>query len=120
MRAVYLNEKEIKEIEFTDSLDEMYRLIDCRCIDIIQRKIGGKYYTIVVDDEGLFKELPRPSAIGDEGDVMLVGNLIITSGAHGEHLKGITTKDVDNIIDNAFMAYNLKTNTSFPVIKMSY
>lgn len=42
-------------VETAGGLQEWYRLIKCDLIDIVSRKIGGRYYDIIVDDEGLFK-----------------------------------------------------------------
>ena len=42
-------------VETAGGLQEWYRLIKCDLIDIVSRKIGGRYNDIIVDDEGLFK-----------------------------------------------------------------
>ena len=55
-------------------------------IDITRRKVGGKYFDIIVDDEGLFAEKPTVSAIDSNGDPALVGNLLFCNhdGQGGE------------------------------------
>lgn len=42
-------------VKMANSLKDYYRLIDCDVIDIVKRCIGGKYYNIICDDEGLLK-----------------------------------------------------------------
>lgn len=81
-------------VEIENTLDEYYRLIDCRCIDIVRRKIGRKYYDIICDDEGLFDESPKISAINNLGGVMLVGNLLITNADEEGETIGLTTDDI--------------------------
>ena len=71
--------KDVKIVE-ANGLDDYYRLIGCRYIDIIHRRIGDVEVEIVLDDEGFFVENPKPSAISVDGTPMLFGNLLIASG----------------------------------------
>lgn len=79
-------------VEVEDKLDSYYELLQCDCIDIVERKVGRRTYSIVIDDEGLFRQ-PKISAISDLGDVMLVGNLLIVR-RDGESLASITNDDI--------------------------
>ena len=63
-----------------NTLTDYYKLIGCRTIDIISRSIGDVRVEIVIDDEGLFVENPKPLAISVDGTPMLFGNLLIASG----------------------------------------
>lgn len=67
-----------------NTLEDYYKLIGCRCIDIVTRKIGRKWFDIICDDEGLFSNDPLISAIDDMGNPMLVGNLIVCGLADDE------------------------------------
>lgn len=49
-------------VETEGGLLEWYRLIKCNLIDIVSRKIGGRYYDIILDDEGLFKGAAKPTS----------------------------------------------------------
>lgn len=97
IKAYYIdpdsNTAEPREIE--TELDTYYRLLHCTCIDIVTRKIGGKTYVIICDDEGLFNTDPHISAIDDLGQPMLVGALLVTGLAdrRGE-LTTLTDDDV--------------------------
>lgn len=78
MKVVYLNVKKgkfLKRIIIENDLDTFYRLIGCQTIDIVIRSVHGRKISIICDDEGLFNENPRISAIGCGN---LVGNLIFT------------------------------------------
>lgn len=77
---VDVEKEEAKVIEINDDLNEFYRVLNCDTIDIVTRRVGKKLVSIICDDEGLFKDEPKISAIDNRGNVMLVGNLFIVSG----------------------------------------
>ena len=61
-------------------LNGYYDILGCRLIDMTTRQIGvrnGRRYTIVCDDESMFADQPKISAIDNLGTVQLVGNLFI-------------------------------------------
>ena len=93
--------KDVRMVE-ANTLDEYYRLIGCDYVDIIHRRIGDVEVEIVLDDEGLLVEDPKPSGISVDGSIMLWGNLLIASGRvtdDGE-LTELTEEEVDEIMDN--------------------
>ena len=80
MRAFLIDSKtdECKTVDIEPSLDEYYRLIRCECIDITLRRICGRHYNIVVDDEGLLKPNRASALCVTEGiDEVLAGSLLI-------------------------------------------
>lgn len=79
-----------------NGLDDFYRLLNCRCIDVIYRKIGDTECTLIVDDEGLLKDNPIVSAIDVSGTPCLVGNILIASGEDTP----LTDEEVQNIMFN--------------------
>ena len=93
--------REIKTVE-ANGLDDYYKIIGCRCIDVIHRRIGDVEVEIVLDDEGALVENPKVSAIGIDGTPILFGNLLVASGRvtdDGE-LTELTEEEVDEIMDN--------------------
>jgi hypothetical protein len=59
-----------------DGLRDYYREIGCDVIDIVVVEIDGAHYNVVIDDEGLLRDDPRPSvACGGVG--RLYGNAIV-------------------------------------------
>lgn len=98
-KALFLDtvNKTVREVN-ASTLEDYYKLIGCRCIDIVTRRIGRKVYDIIIDDEGLLTDDPIISAIDDLGRVMLVGNLIIcgTADAEGE-LRDLDLTDIKYI-----------------------
>ena len=93
--------KDVRMVE-ANTLDDYYRLIGCDYVDIIHRRIGDVEVEIVLDDEGLLVENPKPSGISVDGSIMLWGNLLIASGRvtdEGE-LTELTEEEIDEIMDN--------------------
>ena len=93
--------KDVKMVE-ANGLDDYYKLIGCNYVDIIHRWIGDVEVEIVLDDEGLLVNAPKPSGISIDGTPMLFGNLLIASGRvtdDGE-LTELTEEEVDEIMDN--------------------
>ena len=93
--------KDVRMVE-ANTLDDYYRLIGCDYVDIIHRRIGDVEVEIVLDDEGLLVENPKPSGISVDGSIMLWGNLLIASGRvtdDGE-LTELTEAEIDEIIGN--------------------
>ena len=96
---VDVENEEAKVIEIDDDLDEFYRVLNCDTIDIVRRKIGRKAFNIICDDNGMFKDKPKISAIDNWGDVMLVGNLFIVSGEDNEgDLVSLTQAEIRYIL----------------------
>ena len=95
---VYNNE--VKMVN-ADGLEDYYKYIGCRCIDIVRRVIGDTTVEIVCDDEGTFVENPKISAIDIAGTPCLVGNLLIASGRviDGE-LTELKDEEIEEIMQN--------------------
>ena len=79
-------------------LQAYYDLLDVETIDIVTRKIGGKYYDIICDDEALLKNNPIPSMIGPHCDIMLFGNLFIALHDGEGNEISLTKDDVNRIM----------------------
>lgn len=69
-------------------LQSFYDILGCRLVEMPTRWIGkrnGRPYVIICDEEGMFADAPKVSAIDNMGQVMLVGNLfIVKAGLEGE------------------------------------
>ena len=93
----------IAKVDITDSLEEFYRVLNCRCIDAPDRQIGKLRCTIICDDEGLLKDSPRVAAVDSAIHPMLVGNLFVCS-AKGENFASLSDEDCDYILNNCVQA----------------
>lgn len=96
---VYNNRLEMVE---ANGLEDYYRLIGCRCVDIVGRKIGDVDVEIVIDDEGALVEHPKLSAVDMIYGASLYGNLLVASGRVTEdgELTELRQDEVDEILGN--------------------
>ncbi len=97
MKVLILNEKGFEVQDIADKLSEYYRLIECTTIDIVVRKIAGKAYDIICDDEGTFKENPRVTARWKDFSPALVGNLIFAHHDREGNMTGLTDDEIQSI-----------------------
>ena len=115
------NDKAVEvQIDGENHLKQFYSLIGCRCIDIIMRTIGGKYYNIVLDDEGLLVDNPVFAAIDGQLNAMLAGNLVIFGVGNDMDLVDLDDADIRNIRDNTYEVIDFDTLTMHPVVVMEY
>ena len=86
-----------------NELEELYRLCKCHTIDIVERRIGDRYYSITLDDEGLLMDNPTFTAAGicrtPKGitPICLAGNLVISNSNDKGELTSLTYEDVGYI-----------------------
>lgn len=116
MKAYYINVNtgECGAIEVEPSLEEYHRLIDCCCIDIVERRVGGIVFNIVLDDEGLLKP-NRIGGVARDCDEMLAGNLLLFGVDEFTHdLRHLTEHEAQTIDENVVMAF-LKCGDGFSI-----
>lgn len=120
MRVFYVSSEDAKEIDIENKIDVYLDLIGCRCFDIARRKVGGKYFDIYCDDEGLLKSVPRMTGYSVKDGFMLAGNLIFTqTNGEGDTI-GITKDDVKLILENTVSMIDCDTMKPYPVVVMEY
>lgn len=95
---------EAKVVEFEPTLENYYKMLHCDLIDIVSRTIGynrsHKVFDIVCDDEGLFKEDAKISAIDNLGNPQLVGSLLIVGLADSKgNETSLTEKECDFVME---------------------
>ena len=95
MLMIDVENRKVEMVE-ANGLKDYYKLIGCRCIDIVRRTIGDVEVEIVLDDEGFLVESPKPSGIDVTGTPTLYGNLLIASGRVTED-GDLTELDQDEI-----------------------
>ena len=122
MLLLDVKNREVKMVE-ANELDDYYRLIGCRTIDIVSRSIGDVRVEIVIDDEGALVDNPKVSAIDIDGTPMLFGNLLVASGRVTEdgELTELTQEEVDEIMDNVATITTSVYKEPYPVfVEMDY
>ena len=113
---------EVKMVE-ANELDDYYKLIGCRTIDIVSRSIGDVRVEIVLDDEGAIIDKPKVSAIDIDGTPMLFGNLLVASGRVTEdgELTELTQEEIDEIMDNIATITTSVYKEPYPIfVEMDY
>lgn len=101
MLLLDVNHNRLEMVE-ANGLKDYYKYVNCRCIDIVRRKIGDTRVNLVIDDEGALVQHPKPSAVDINGNVALCGNLLVASGRvtdDGE-LTELTQEELDDIMNN--------------------
>ena len=114
--------REVKTVE-ANGLDDYYKIIGCRTIDIISRFIGDVRVEIVLDDEGALVRNPKVSAISIDSAPMLYGNLLVASGRVTEdgELTPLTEEEVNEIKDNVATITTSVYKEPYPVfVEMDY
>ena len=122
MLLLDVENREVKLVE-ANGLDDYYRLIGCRTIDIVSRTIGDVKVEIVCDDEGAIIDKQKVSAIDIDGTPMLFGNLLVASGRVTEdgELTELTKAEVDEVMDNIATITTSVYKEPYPVfVEMDY
>lgn len=90
----------IREVEFEDTLENIYALLDVTCIDVAVRRIGNHRYDLVVDDEGLLKDGAIPSVFDSEKKPQLVGNVLILNSNDEGDFTSLTDGQIADVKKN--------------------
>lgn len=84
-------------VECGNDLETLYKLCDCSTIEIPCRKIGDFWYDIVCDEEGIFRENYKASALDEKFNVALVGNLLFCNHDAEGDLVSLTDEQIENL-----------------------
>lgn len=110
--------------EINNNIQEFYKMIGCRTIDIPSRKIGGTRFDFIVDDEFLLKindeENSIPSVVlfdvlGNIQEIFF-GNVIICNHDDQGETIGLSVQEAKKIINNITKIYD-RENNEYYVIK---
>lgn len=77
--------KTVTEVQTSGELQELYRLLECRTVEIVPVSDGGE--TLWIDEEGLYAEPPKEffSFLGHETNPLCGNGLILGSDGKGGH-----------------------------------
>ena len=107
MKRIIIRPNEAKVLESNGALklEDLHELIETDVIDIIERRIGGNVYQIIVDDEGKLKP-NQATARALDAEEFLVGNLLVTRyDSEGEEV-GLEDEDIVNVNAHIFKMKN--------------
>ena len=114
------NQKETKprvyEAEI-DSYKDYYPLLECDTFDIQSRRFKDKWLDIYCDDEGLFKEINRPSILtfNKNGQLVeqIVGNVFIVSHDDEGNTISLTDEEVEAVLSAVKVMAGLESNEKY-------
>ena len=104
MKAILIDVKtqEIKEVEYDNTLQNIYDLIDCRAFDLVRlNEVDGIFNSIFVDDEGLLKANLYFEYSGGGRVFQLAGNgLVLGIDDEGNSISPtLTVEDVEGKVN---------------------
>ena len=93
---VSIEDKKAEKVVIEHSLQAFYDTIHCvyDTVDIVNRKIGGKYFDIICDDDGLAREPHHCSAVDKTGNPMLVGSFLVANHDAMGDTRSLTDEDI--------------------------
>ena len=96
-------------VEFEGKLQNYYDMLHCDTIDIVSREIGHgrsrRRFDIVCDDEGLFSQDAKISAIDNLGRTMLVGSLLVVNRNEKGETASLTDEECEFVLDKVQKMY---------------
>lgn len=107
MKALLLNVHDniVKVLDIEDELEDYYREIGCQYIEIVQRKIGRKWFDVICDEEGTYREDAKVSAIDNFGRPMFVGNLLFMHHDNNGNMTELSDTDIKYITERIQTVY---------------
>ena len=114
------NQKETKprvyEAEI-NSYKDYYPLLECDTFDIQSRRFKDKWLDIYCDDEGLFKEINRPSILtfNKNGQLVeqIVGNVFIVNHDDEGNTISLTDEEVEAVLSAVKVMAGLESNEEY-------
>lgn len=116
IRVLVINDHEVKDITIENSLEAYYKELECDCFDIVTATVNGREFDIFCDDNGLFAEFPRVSAITPNREPMLVGNLLLAHHDHEGNTIGLTEDDIEFLDNTIFGVFSNVLQKVYPIL----
>lgn len=103
----------------SDELQAYYDILNCTTFDIATRRIGSGVYDIYCDDEGLLQCHPIVSAVSEDGNPMLVGNLfVVKTNDEGETIS-LSTDELSEVLEHITTLCD-ETGRTWPALICEY
>jgi len=116
---VSIEDKKAEKVVIDHSLQSFYDTIHCvnDTIDIVSRQIGGKYFDIICDDDGLAKDPHHCSALDKKGNPMLVGSFLVANHDSAGDTRSLTDEDIALIRKSVQIVCTRNLPIPHPIIK---
>lgn len=106
-------------VTIENSLHGFYDALGVNMIEMPRRRIGyrpGLTYVIVCDEEGLYKDSPKISAIDSYASPALVGNLLIVNEGEDGEVRSLSEADIRHISRYIIMQGTRKHPQPYPML----
>lgn len=113
---VDVENENVRVVDIDGSLDAYYEVLGCDLIDVTERCIAGRWYDVVCDDEGLLKSNPKVSAVDNNNEPVLVGNLLLTHHDDEGHLTSLTDEDIEYSAEFMRRVYTEKNPDGYMIV----
>lgn len=100
-----VKEKSVTVVNPKNDWKELAKECNCSYIAMAPRAIGGRYFTIICDEDGGLKQNQRASAVDKDKNTMFVGNILIGALSNLEdETSDLSEDDISHILSNICMA----------------
>lgn len=115
---VSIEDKKAEKVVIDHSLQAFYDTIHTinNTIDIVSRNIGGKYFDVICDDDGLAREPHHCSAVDKEGNPMLVGSFLVANHDEAGETRSLTDEDIELIQKSVQLVRTRNLQDLHPII----
>ena len=110
----------VKEHTVENDIHEYHRLLDCDIFDITSVRVNGVRYDVFCDDEGLFKNNPKPSTVDTKGKVRVVGKCFFAGHDEEGDTVSLEGEDIENIMDRIRMIIDHNTGRCREIVMCDY
>jgi hypothetical protein len=118
MKALLIdvNEGHYKEVDVRNDWKELAKACNCNYVEHIHMMIGHKPFTIICDEDATLKEAQKVSAVTSEGEIALVGNLIITDLSLGDEFEDLSDHNCEYLLNHITFVTSKKDSSMWPIL----
>jgi hypothetical protein len=103
-------------VKVDGSLENYYKELGCRTIEILEAQINGKTYDIICDEEGTFKEDNPISVVDRKGNPHIVGSILVCHHKNNKE-SGLDDTEAESLKKwHVYNATSLKTRNRIKVL----
>lgn len=93
----------VEDIDKDDTLQEMYRVLGCDCVDVRSFEVDGHLYDVWFDDEFMLKDGPKfPTVLltaneGWSSEVLICGSVMFAKADMNGNTVGLDSADLKRV-----------------------
>lgn len=105
-----------REVGVENTLEAYYELLGCDCFDIASVWVGNKRYDVYCDDEGAFKEHPKPTVLDASGKIRILGKCFFTATDSAGETISLSKSQIKNLLNHVRLMVDHSDCTYYEVI----